>query len=183
MNNDKRRIKSLKAGHTETLDELYRRYRSGFLEFCKRYAVAAEVALDIYQDSIIVLYENSKQGKLDELKSSIKTYLYAIGKYKMINYLNEQSRHHYQELQGDELVEELTLFETDTSESRLQLLRQAYLQLGPKCQEVLRLFYYEGLKLDAIQKQLAYDSKDTVKSQKSRCLKQLKQIVHANGKR
>src|SRR5690606_23200153 len=98
-------------------------------------------------------------------------------------YLNERSRHQHQELRGDELVEEPALYEIDTPESRLRLLQQAYIQLGPKCQEVLRLFYYEGLKLDAIQKKLAYDSKDTVKSQKSRCLKQLKQIVHANGKR
>ncbi|MEC3879210.1 RNA polymerase sigma factor [Parapedobacter sp. 10938] len=180
MNKERQWIQSLQNGDTTTLDVIYLQYKSGFLAFAQRYPITTEVALDIYHDSMIVLYENMVKGKLNGLKSSIKTYLYAIGKYKIFAYL--KSNPQQEEPLGDELTEEMTLFEIDTTEERLKLLQRAYLQLGPKCQQVLHLFYYKGLKLDDIQRQMSYESKDTVKSQKSRCLKQLKQIIQANGK-
>lgn len=180
MNRDQQWIQSIKNGQKETLDEVYLEYKGGFLDFAKRYPIADDIALDVYQDSIIILYENIIQGKLNQLKSSIKTYLYAIGKYKIFALLKVESK--LESLQGDELVEDLTFFEIDTGEDRLKLLQKAYLQLGPKCQEVLKLFYYEGLKLEEIKEKLSYDSKNTVKSQKSRCLKQLKETIQANGK-
>lgn len=180
MNKERQWIQSLRNGDTATLDVIYLQYKGGFLAFAKRYPIATEVALDIYHDSMIVLYENIVQGKLNGLKSSIKTYLYAIGKYKIFAYL--KSIPQQEERHADELMEEMTLFEIDTTEERLNLLQRAYIQLGPKCQRVLHLFYYKGLRLDDIQQQMSYESKDTVKSQKSRCLKQLKQIIQANGK-
>lgn len=179
MNKERQWVKSLKNGDTATLDVIYLQFKSGFLEFAKRYPIDTDIVLDIYHDSMIALYENISRGKLDALKSSIKTYLYAIGKYKIFAYLKSVQQ---EEQQGDELMEDIILFEIDTAEERLQLLQQAYLQLGPKCQQMLHLFYYNGLNLDEIQRQMSYESKDTVKSQKSRCLKQLKKIIQENGK-
>lgn len=180
MNKDHQWIKSLKDGDTTILDAIYLRYKNGFLAFAARYPISREVALDIYHDSVIALYENVVKGKLDGLKSSIKTYLYAIGKYKIFTHL--KSNPVQEEQLVDEPTEEMALFEIDTAEERLKLLQRAYLQLGPKCKQVLDLFYYHGLKLADIQRRLAYPSKDTVKSQKSRCLKQLKEIIRTNGK-
>lgn len=179
MNKERQWIQSLQNGDTATLDVIYLHYKSGFLAFAKRYPIATEVALDIYHDSIIALYENIVQGKLNGLKSSIKTYLYAIGKYKIFAYLKSPKQ---EELNGEEYMEQISLFEIDTAEERLKLLQRAYLQLGPKCRQMLQLFYYEGLKLEDIQREMSYESKDTVKSQKSRCLKQLKAIIRTNGK-
>lgn len=180
MNKERQWIQSLQNGNTAMLDEIYLLYKGGFLEFAKRYPIDADVIQDIYRDSIIALYENIVQGKLNGLKSSIKTYLYAIGKYEIFAYLKSPKQ---EELNGEELTEQTNPFEINTAEERLKLLQRAYLQLGPKCQQMLQLFYYRGLKLADIQREMSYESKDTVKSQKSRCLKQLRQIVHANGKR
>jgi len=179
MNRDQQWIQSLKNGQKETLDVIYLQYKEGFHDFATRYSITTNDGLDIYQDSIIVLYENILQGKLDQLKSSIKTYLYAVGKYKIFARLKVESQH--ESLQGNELIEDLTSFEIETTEERLKLLQKAYLHLGPKCQEVLRLFYYEGQKLEDIKERLSYDSKNTVKSQKSRCLKQLRELIQVNG--
>lgn len=179
MNKDQQWIQFLQHGDTAILEEIYLEYKVGFLEFAKRYPVDTDVVLDIYHDSVIALYENIVQGKLNGLKSSIKTYLYAIGKYKIFAYLRSPKQ---EELRGEELMEQINLFEIDTAEERLQLLRRSYLQLGPKCQQMLHLFYYKGLKLADIQREMSYESKDTVKSQKSRCLKQLKKIIQTDGK-
>ncbi|TDO02784.1 RNA polymerase sigma factor [Sunxiuqinia elliptica] len=182
MNKDQQWIRSLQNGHQEILGEIYLRYKRAFLDFAKRYPIETDEVLDIYQDSIIILYENIKQGKLNRLKSSIKTYLYAIGKYKIFAYLKAKPKDS-EHLQTIEAVEEMTIFEINTAEEQLKRLQQAYRQLGPKCQEVLRLFYYQGKTIEDIKNTLSYESKDTVKSQKSRCLKQLKEIVRNNENR
>ena len=179
MNKESQWIKSLQNGETATLDDIYLEFKGGFLKFAERYSLAPDMALDIYHDSIIALYENIRQRKLNNLKSSIKTYLYAIGKYKIFAYLKTAQHKQFDDV---ELIEEIKMFEIETEEERLKLLQRAYLQLGKKCQQVLQLFYFNGLKLEDIQQKMAYESKDTVKSQKSRCLKQLKKIIQENGK-
>lgn len=179
MNKEQEWIRLLQNGNTAILDEIYLQYKGGFLEFAKRYSIEADVVLDIYHDSVIALYENIVQGKLNGLKSSIKTYLYAIGKFKIFAYLKLPKQ---EELNGDEFMGQINLFEIDTAEERLQSLQRAFLQLGPQCLKMLQLFYYRGLKLEEIQREMSYESKDTVKSQKSRCLKQLKVIIRTNGK-
>jgi RNA polymerase sigma factor (sigma-70 family) len=52
--------------------------------------------------------------------------------------------------------------------------------LGEKCKEVLTLFYYRGLTIEEIAAFLNYNNKDVVKSQKSRCLKSLKDKMNGN---
>ena len=38
---------------------------------------------DIFQDALIALYENAQNGKLDTIKSSLKTYLFSISKFML----------------------------------------------------------------------------------------------------
>ena len=56
-------------------------------------------------------------------------------------------------------------------------LRKAFKVLGQKCKDVLTLFYYRGFDLEEIKNSLNYTNKDVVKSQKSRCLKTLRNMI------
>ena len=62
--------------------------------------------------------------------------------------------------------------ESNSDEKKLEL---AFSALGDKCKAVLKLFYYQDYTIEEITKILGYNSKDVVKSQKSRCLKSLKE--------
>src|SRR5690606_5648277 len=125
-----------------------------------------EDAVDIYQDSMIVLYENILSGKLTTLTSSVKTYLFAIGKYKIYNTLKVKVSlvdfEDYEFLLAEDNEEFLL------REKNIEQLQKAYQQLGGKCKKVIKLFYYENLTLEEIKDRLAYTSKDVVKTQKSR---------------
>src|SRR5690606_21677505 len=132
---------------------------------------------DTYQDAIVTLYENILSGKLVSLTSSLKTYVFAIGKYKIYNSLkvkvsttdsDDYDQHWYED---DD--EELLLLK----EENIVKLQAAYQQLGTKCKEVVRLFYYDNLSIEEIKERLGYTSKDVVKSQKSRCVKKIKEIL------
>lgn len=84
MNNDSKNIiKLLREGDNSTLQKIYIDNRENFIKFAKKYNVERYRAVDIYQDSIIILRKNAMNGRINNLKSSISTYLFAIGKYKI----------------------------------------------------------------------------------------------------
>jgi len=60
-------IELLKQGDKKTLEKIYIENREGFLNFAKKYNVSEYDAIDIYQDSIMVLRENAINGKIDDL--------------------------------------------------------------------------------------------------------------------
>ncbi|EOZ91576.1 RNA polymerase sigma-70 factor, ECF subfamily, putative [Indibacter alkaliphilus LW1] len=181
MNKDSHWIQSLKSGNKKALDEIYLKYKKPFIDFSNRYQIPHEDALDIFQDSIIVLYENILKGKLSDLSSSLKTYLFAVGKYKILSYIKSKNAFSSIEISEIEILDKIDIIEIETQDLRLKHLHDTFSKLGIKCQEILKLFYYQGLGLDEIQELMGYDSKDTAKSQKSRCLKQLKELMKNYG--
>ena len=176
MDKESKLIAQIRSGDQKAIESIYIRYKMEFLAYSSRFSVKEEDAIDIYQDSIVTLYENILSGKLISLTSSLKTYLFAIGKYKIYNSLKVQVTtadfSDYQFLLEEEDEEEFLLLE-----EKIENMQKAYQQLGSKCQEVVKLFYYENLSIEEIKDRLAYTSKDVVKSQKSRCIKQIKEIL------
>src|SRR5688572_14456811 len=51
-----------------------------------------EDARDIFQETMVVLYEQAREGKLPE-NSSLKTWIYAISRNKWLKQLEKNSRH------------------------------------------------------------------------------------------
>lgn len=179
MNEIQNSIRLLKAGDQKTITAVYKENRAGFILFCSRYPIDGDEVADVYQDAVIALCENAKKGKLDTLSSSISTYLYAIGKYMIFQRLRKKKT--YTTVINDEDGASETEFEYeiyDEIEDRaVSQLREAFAKLGDKCKKVLSLFYYEEKKLDEIQDMLGYSNKDVLKSQKSRCIKQLRDLT------
>ncbi|MDR7129776.1 RNA polymerase sigma factor (sigma-70 family) [Algoriphagus sp. 4150] len=168
-------INRIKEHDDEALRQVYNTHKQGFIDFSVRFGLGHDDVLDVYQDTVVAFCENARKGHLDELQSMISTYIFAVGKYKIYARLKKNRR----EIPLQELPKELSGhgIEEDEQDERIPLLRQAFLALGDKCREVLTLFYYEQKKLDEIQKLMGYENKDVLKSQKSRCLRQLKESL------
>ena len=182
LGNSKNIIDLIKCGDEKTLQDLYIENREAFIKFSKKYNVERFDAVDIYQDAIIILQENIVNGKIKELNSSVSTYLFAIGKYKIFQTHRENSKlelsnNFYYEAENIHLDVDF-LGEKLTNEQRL--INKHFQNLGERCKEILTLFYYEGYSLDEITEILGYSDKNVLKSQKSRCIKQLKNMVKKN---
>jgi len=113
------------------------------------------------------------------LQSNISTYLFAIGKYKIYYNFRVQSK---TILTNDfNLVQENLDFDVNLYGTALtkeqKFLKKYYDRLGDRCKSILNLFYYQGYNLDEIRTILNYSNKKVLKSQKSRCIKQLKDLV------
>lgn len=172
-------INQLKEEKLQTLDQIYLMYKEEFFLFARSLSYPEEDILDIYHETIISFYQNIQNGKLERLTSSLKTYLFSIGKFKIYKELDKNKVLHT----GDLVIhthQESKTFEVGIKKQKQQLLKKAFGSLGERCRKVLELYYYEGLTLDEIQTYLGYSSKDVLKSQKSRCLRQLKEFVEKN---
>lgn len=165
----------LKEGDEQAIKEVYEENRNAFFLFLKKYGLTDDEVRDIYQDSVIALIENAAKGRMDALKSSVSTYLLAIGKYKAIRHLKTAKAN----TEIDALPEglEWNELEEEQKNEAVQQLRNGLLQLGERCRAILTLFYYRQLKSEEVMQRLGYTNRDVFKSQKSRCLAQLKGLM------
>ncbi len=170
----------LRLGNKQALESVYLEHRNAFVNFGKSFNLQEDSLLDIYQDATISLFQNFVMRQLVLESSSIKTYLFGIGKHLMINelksrkklYTDHQEHHEFEEI-------EIETVEQSIESKRLAL---GFELLGEKCKEILRLFYYRGLSVKEIVAVSHYNDENTVKSHKSRCMKQLKsQIKNDQG--
>lgn len=173
-------LQSFKEADDAALKKVYVGYRDPFINFARKYQLSDDEILDIYQDAIIALRENFVKGKIEELNSSIKTYLFGIGKYKIYAHLREHKKMSVLKDSGMP-KEEAADFDFDMDPDSLSekqiMLKEALEEMGGKCKLILELFYYRGMTIDEIRVSENYENNNTVKSQKSRCLKTLRNMI------
>lgn len=179
---DKALFKGLREGSETAFRTVYEVNRNTFLNFAKKYGLGTEDVLDIYQDAYVALYENIQNGKFTELKSSLSTYLISIGKYMILEKLRKNKKTVKSESilevsqDVDETLENFEVVETSLN-PRQQLLHTHFERLGEKCKTILKMFYYKKYSIKQIMEEGGYNSENVVKSQKSRCLKSLKDAM------
>ena len=178
-------VDALKHDNHPVIKTLYNNNRISFLKFSKHYNLLDEDVIDIYQEAFIILRKHAISGKLSTVNSSLKTYLFGIGKHLIYKKLKEysikakfSSKIHTEESQFEEIIIEN---QNELTEEQL-LIRHYFGQLGKSCQEMLTLSFYRGLTNEEIAKSGHYESEAVVRSQKSRCLKTLKNLIKNSRK-
>ena len=162
----------------EVIRSFYRDHRDEFIRFGIKYGMDKGSLIDIFQDVVIIFFEQKEAGKIDQLNCTDKTYLFSLGKYKIIenlrkkkknaNYLSEQT---YEVHINPEEFRETTLTE------RQKKLAYGLKQLGEKCRNLIKLFYLRQLTISEIVEMMGYKNENVVKAHKSRCMKNLKENV------
>lgn len=169
----------VKGGDEGAITEIYKAYRSGFVKWASyHYRFDEDTAADIFQDAVILFYENVRKEKLTDLSSSLKTYLYAIAK----NVITNRSGYYKRVQVNSEVVEtsHKGSYQMDSNlmlTERQQMVAELVGNLGEPCKSILELFYFKSFAMDAIASTLNYKNENVAKSQKLRCLNELKKIV------
>lgn len=159
-----------------TIDAIYRDYREEFFHFGIKMCEKRELVVDAFQDAIIGLYQNLIENKIVENKSSVKTYLFEIGKRQLLKSMKKENLI----VQRNELVANIKT-DIDTKDSmEKERIREAISKLGETCQRLITLYYYRRYSIDAIMHDLNMKNENSVKANKSRCVKQLKKILSEN---
>lgn len=166
-------------GDRSAFDQFYIQTRPEFIGWAyKQFQLEEIAAVELFQQSMLKLYENIVAKKLEDIQANLRTYFYGIAKNIQLNVIrNLKVRQKHQEAVSLH-VENLAKTEADNDENGVRkLVKQVFPELKEACQEILRLFYFENKKGKEIAKELSYNNEQVVRTQKSRCLKYLKNLV------
>lgn len=171
-------IEAIKAGSEKILFQLYESYRDEFVSWAIRnHQISIEEAKDVFQEAIVGLYKNVKGGKADSLESSIKTYLFGIGKNIILNLLKRKGIENKAYEQFTETQETVNPDYYDR-EHLVSLVSRIYSALGSPCKEVLELYYEKGFDMESVAMRLGYKNADVAKKKKYECLKSLEDRIN-----
>jgi len=173
-------LELIKSGNEKAITELYENYRQEFFVWIKnKYKCTDEEALDAYQESVLVLYNNIKKGKLTKFTSSIKTYLFAIGRNVVL-----YNRRKFQREQSGITDKEINrIADSDSAQVNLQvsdsqkILTDTLNEMSNTCKSLIMLYYTQNLPFKEIAKKLGYKNETVARMQKMRCMKKMKVLV------
>lgn len=168
-------LEKLRNGDESPIYELYQLYRNEFIAWSgSNYKATKDQAKDAFQDAIIDFHQNVISGHLTELSSTIKTYLFQIGKHKLLNIQKKEQRMTYHDaLHLIENGEVENFMEEENKAYSQEQISKAIENLPEDCQKVLKLYYFSEYDMESIAREMNYKNADTAKSKKSVCMKNL----------
>ena len=161
----------------EALKELYVDNYYMIENFVIKYGGSKEDAKDVFQESIILLYNNIKTRKF-ELKSKISTYLYSVSRNIWFKKNKREKRESaLDEKKFENLASSDNVIEQIVYTEEQILIGKLLTKSGERCKQILKLYYFEKNRMKEIAKSLGYASEQVAKNQKAKCMKKLKSIV------
>jgi RNA polymerase sigma-70 factor (ECF subfamily) len=168
-------IARVKAGDRQALEEIYFTFRLEFFDWAiKKHECSLELAKDVYQQTILVLFENISQGKLLRLTSSLKTYVFAIGKNHLFDLRRANIRMMKKEAEASFILNEYAAADERYSDDSIVKVEEALMELSPKCRALLVGYYYERKSMKELSLMLGFSNEQSAKTQKYKCLQKLK---------
>lgn len=142
----------------------------------------ADDARDIFQEAMIVLFENSKSASF-ELNCLVKTYIYSVSKRLWLKRLQAQKRYNGNIENMEDVVPVEEDIEThEHRNSEFQLMEKAMSNLGEPCKSLLQAYYMHKKNMTDIAGQFGYTNAANAKTQKYKCLLRLKKIFFSRYK-
>ncbi len=161
-------VQAFEEDQSQVVRSVYTLYRGDYISYARNLCDDVELVIDSFQDAVIALYENLVKKRISRDEASVKTYLFAIGKNKLLTRLKKEKSYHEIRIEsndGAEIPEELKAS-----------LHIAFDGLGEKCQQILSRYYYDRYSIEAIMYDMDYKNENTVKAHKSRCLAKLRAV-------
>ena len=164
-------------GNNDVLSALYKKYYNVVLKFILYNSGTSAAAQDIYQETIIVLFESVKKPGF-ELKCQLQTYIFSIAKRLWLKELKKNGKTFlFKESEENNLVDvSEDLKEFDEKEAEIEKMNNSLIDLGEPCSELIKDFYINKLSMEEIAEKFGYTNADNAKTQKYKCLQRLKRI-------
>ncbi|HEY1054610.1 MAG TPA: sigma-70 family RNA polymerase sigma factor [Emticicia sp.] len=172
---DSQFLQGLRMGNNEVLAALYKKYYNIVLKLVVNNSGTSDAAKDIYQETIIVLYENARKPAF-ELNCQLQTYIYSVAKRLWLKQLKKNG-HTFLIREDDEggiadVSEDLSFH--NQKENDIERVNKSLESLGEPCSTLIKDFYVQKLSMDEIAEKFGYTNADNAKNQKYKCLQRLK---------
>jgi len=167
---------ALLADRERALTRLYRQAFPAVRRLVQRQGGSAHDAQDVFQDALVVFYEQAVGGAL-VLTASASTYLVGIARHRWQHELRRRARLPAETLPDDDA--HLAAEEPEAAPEPAFAVLDYVERPGAKCKEVLLSFYYFQQPLAQIAVAHGYRSVRSATVQKFKCLERLRASVRA----
>lgn len=174
----------LRQNNDLVLRALYKKFYTPVLKYVVNNSGNSELAEDIYQETIIVLYENVQKPEF-QLNCQLQTFIYSIAKRLWLKHL----RKHAHVVKWNENEEDDGYFDVSfemaehlKQEEQIRKMNESLENLGEPCRTLLKDFYVFKMNMDEISEKFGYTNSDNAKNQKYKCLQRLKRYFFEDYK-
>ena len=143
---------------------------------------SADDARDIFQETMIVLYEKARSGGF-ELNCQLKTYLYSVSRRLWLKRLQQLQKYHGRvESMAETVPVEEEIENHEQRNTQFLAMEKSLMSLGEPCKSLLEAYYLQKRSMTEIASSFGYTNADNAKNQKYKCLNRLKKIFFAEHK-
>ncbi|RSK37456.1 RNA polymerase sigma factor [Hymenobacter metallilatus] len=167
---------ALRANREQTLTQLYAHTFPMLRRYVQQRGGSAQDAKDVFQDAVVVLYEQAVSGRLT-LTASASTYLFSVSRNLWKQELSRRSRQPATPLSDDHTQLPDTAATDAAPPDVTDMVLQHLAQLTTKCRRMLVSFYYFQQPLEQIAAEHQYGSIRSATVQKFKCLERLRNAV------
>lgn len=181
--------------NSEALGIVFKKCKPGAIQFLRKINYQSNERIDIediFQDAILVLYENivNKDFVL-AANTSLQTYLNSVCRNQLLKKIGKNNVVELNENKGNEedheevmefnplIVDTLEEF-VDIKEQQFNAMEKALERIkeaGGHCYELLTLFWYHRKSMNELSEVFGYSNADNTKNQKARCQKRLEKLT------
>jgi len=181
-NNEKILLEGLAASDKKAIETIYRENFNMVQSLVINNNGSAEDAKDVFQETMIVLYEKARSGSF-ELSCQIKTYIYSVCRRIWLKRLQQLNRYSapVESLEITVPVED-EIEEHEKRNSEFEMMDKAINSLGEPCKSLLEAYYLQKQNMQVIAASFGYTNADNAKNQKYKCLMRLKKIFFTHYK-
>lgn len=143
---------------------------------------SSDDARDIFQETMIVLYEKAKSGTF-ELNCQLKTFIYSVSRRLWLKRLQQLQKYGGQVDNMEETVPvEEDIESHEQRNSQFEAMEESMMNLGEPCKSLLEAYYLQKRNMTEIAGSFGYTNSDNAKNQKYKCLNRLKKLFFAQHK-
>ena len=166
-------------GDETAFEEIINEYRNGLIFFINRYINDIGLAEDVSIDVFTELYIHKSRYNFN---SSLKTYLYMIGRSRALNVLRHRRRHPESSLSDieKELRDEHMLEDIMLQSERKRIVNTALLRLPENMRIAVHLVYFDGLAYEEAAKVMK-KSRKQIDNLLYRAKNMLREIIGKDG--
>ncbi len=136
------RFSRISAGDQNAMKEVYDLYSGPLYHFVKTWLSDSHEALDIVHETMLEVWRNADRY---EGRSSAKSWIFSIARYKSIDKNRKTSRMVYTDTEPESVDESAGPFDQLSSLQESDILRDQINALSNDHKRVIYLAYYEGL--------------------------------------
>ena len=181
---DSELVHLVRSGDGAGLSFVYEKYRREFMNWIRKFSnCSLEEAQEYYQAATLILYENIVSNKVTDLQSSLKTYLFGIGKNLTYQYHRKAKR--LEKAKAEYMIEMEIAGDSQQAiqkELDLKMVSKALTLIGEPCHQLLDFFYFSKKSMEEISSSMGYKNPETAKNQKYKCMERLRKLVEDERK-